>query len=182
MTKELEVKILNIDMDLMEEKIISLGGTLIGKEHQINTIIDSNLRPIKSYTDAYLRIRETNDILSNNSSVTLTLKKNINNEGLRENIELNTDIENKEIMLSILKELGFDKITEGYKKRVSYAFENARIDLDRWDEKTYPYPYMEIEVENKEHLDRIIKLLGIDKANISTKSIVELRKEIGLLE
>lgn len=180
MAKELEVKVLNIDIDLIEEKILSLGGTLISKEHQINTIIDSNKRPIKSFTDAYLRIRETNDMLTKNSSVTLTLKKNISNEGLRENIELNTDIENKEIMLLILKELGFDKITEGYKKRVSYAFENARIDLDIWDEKTYPYPYLEIEVENKEDLHKITKLLGIHESNISTKSIIELRKDVGL--
>lgn len=180
MTKELEVKVLNIDLKEIEEKIISLGGRILSHEHQVNTIIDSSERPIKTYLDAYLRIRETEDIISNTSSTTLTLKKNLKNESMRENIELNTNIEDKDTMLQILKDLGFDKIIEGFKTRISYVLEGARLDLDRWDEKTYPYPYMEIEVENKEKLEKIIELLDIIEDNISTKSIVELRKELSL--
>ncbi|MBC8589416.1 class IV adenylate cyclase [Paratissierella segnis] len=180
MTKELEVKVLNMDLNDIEEKIVSLGGRILAKEHQVNTLIDSSKTPIKTYLDAYFRIRETHDILSNTSTVTLTLKKNIKNECIRENIELNTNIEDKDVMLEILKDLGFDKVVEGFKTRISYELEGARLDLDRWDEKTYPYPYMEIEVENKEDLDRLINLLAIDNDNVSTKSIVELREEIGL--
>ena len=54
MERELEVKILGIDLDEMEKKIISLGGVLIGKEKQINTLIDSTESPIKTKVDAYL--------------------------------------------------------------------------------------------------------------------------------
>lgn len=179
MTKELEVKVLNIDLKEIEQKIFSLGGKLLAKENQVNTMIDSCKRPIKTFLDAYLRIRETNDILSNTSTITLTLKKNIKNDSIRENIELNTNIEDKDAMLEILKDLGFDKVLEGFKKRISYELEGARLDLDRWDEKIYPYPYMEIEVENTEDLKKIINLLDIDSSNVSTKSIAELREEIG---
>jgi adenylate cyclase class 2 len=178
MTKELEVKILDIDVDYMEKKIMELGGTLLSKELQVNTLIDSNIRPIKSYLDAYLRIRETKDLLNNKESTTLTLKKNIKNTHMRENIELNSKIESKEVVLEILKDLGFDKIEVGHKKRTSYEFKGARIDIDIWDEKTYPYPYMEIEVENKETLDLVVEMLGIKADQISTKSIVELRDEL----
>lgn len=180
MIKELEVKVLNIDLEEMENKIIELGGILIGKEHQINTIIDSSEKPIKSYIDAYLRIRETKDVLKQNKYTTLTLKKNIKNKSLRENIELDTDIEDKDMMLSILKELGFDKTVEGFKERTSYILGNARIELDRWDMGTYPYPYMEIEVDSEKTLEETIRILNIEKKNISTKSIMELRKEVGL--
>ena len=166
MVKELEVKVLNMDLNIVEEKIVKLGGKKLSEEFQINTLVDSYERPIKSYLDAYLRIRQTKDVLNNNESITLTLKKNIKNNDLRENIELNTEISDKDTMLQILKDLGFDKI------------EGARIDLDIWDEKTYPYPYMEIEVENKEALDNIIRILEIPLENISKKSIVELRAEL----
>lgn len=178
MVKELEVKILNIDLDEMEKQIISLGGKLIAKEVQVNTLIDSTNKPIKESINAYLRLRETKDLLNNKSDITLTLKKIISTDGLRENIEMNSEVENKEAILQIFNELGYDLLEEGYKERKSYELYNARFDLDIWDEKTYPYPYMEIEVESQEDLDKIIKLLHISKENISTKSIMELKKEL----
>lgn len=178
MVKELEVKILNIDLEEMEKLIISLGGTLIAKEVQVNTLIDSTERPIKESINAYLRLRETKDLLNNKSDMTLTLKKIISTEGLRENIEMNSRVDNKEAILNIFKELGYDILEEGYKERKSYNLHNARFDLDIWDEKTYPFPYMEIEVESQEALDKIIQLLGISETNISTKSIMELKSEL----
>lgn len=180
MVKELEVKVLNMDINILEEKILESGGVLLTKEVQVNTLIDSNNKPIKSYLDAYLRIRESKNLLSNETNTTLTLKKNIKNRDLRENIELNTNIEDKDTMLQILADLGFDNISVGQKERTSYKLNNARIDLDRWDSGTYPYPYMEIEVENKEELENVIRILEIPIENISTKSIVELRNELNL--
>lgn len=181
MEKEVEVKVLGLDIKEIEKDIINLGGKLIAEEEQINTLIDSKARPIKSYLDAYLRIRETKDILNGESSITLTLKKNVKLKGVRENIELNTKIDNKDTMLEILKDLGFDDIEIGYKKRKSYEFKEARFDFDTWDEKTYPFPYMEIEVKDIKHLNEITNLLKIPQENISTKSIVELRKELNLI-
>ena len=54
----------------------------------------------------------------------------------------------------------------------------ARLDFDRWDEDFYPYPYLEIEVKNEEHLTQIINKLGIRKDQISTESISELRLKL----
>ncbi|HLS53906.1 MAG TPA: class IV adenylate cyclase [Tissierellaceae bacterium] len=181
MEKELEVKVLGLDLEKIEKRIIKLGGKLIAEEKQVNTLIDSKDRPIKSFTDAYLRIRETKDLLNKEERVTLTLKKNISLAGVRENHEFNTEVEDKEVMLAILKELGFDKIEVGYKDRRSYQLMEARIDLDKWDEKTYPYPYLEIEVEDLKQLNEICSILKIPRENISTKSIVELRKELNLI-
>lgn len=180
MVKELEVKVLNVDIEDVENKLNSLGAKLISKEVQINTLFDSNDKPIKSYMDAYLRIRESKDLIKDSEEVTLTLKKNIKNKDLRENIELNTKIEDKDIMLQILSDLGFSKISVGYKERTSYLLEGARIDLDTWDKETYPKPYMEVEVESTDQLYHILNILEIDRDNISTKSIVELRRELNL--
>lgn len=109
------------------------------------------------------------------------MKKNINRKDIRENIELNTNISDKKVMLEILENLGYYMLQEGFKERKSYILNDVRLDLDKWDDLTYPYPYMEIEVNNKEDLNNIIKLLDIPKESISTKSIVELRKEANLL-
>ena len=181
MERELEVKVLGVDLGEMEQKVVSLGGKLIGEEKQINTLVDSTDRPIKGYVDAYLRIRETKDLLSHEENIVFTLKKSIDNNELRDNIELTTEIKDKEMMLEILKNLGFDKIEVGYKDRKSYAFLDARLDFDQWDKDTYPFPYMEIEVKDIKHLNEITKALNIPQENISTKSIVQLRKELKLV-
>lgn len=178
MTRELEVKILNIDPEEMEKKIVSLGGRLVAREKQTNTLIDSSERPIKSHMDAYLRIRETKEILSETRSTVLTLKKNFKNRTVRENIELNIDIGDRETMLELLENLGYDRISIGYKERTSYTLMGARLDIDVWDGATYPYPYMEIEVDSEEALKKIVELLEISEDNISRLSIVELKNKL----
>lgn len=179
--RELEVKILNIDLNQMEEKIKKLGGKLIAKEVQVNTLIDSKDKYIEKNLDSYLRIRETKSILEDNIKYTLTMKKNVEREAIRENIETNIDISDREAMIKLLENLGYFVYQEGYKERTSYILEGARLDLDTWDKDTYPYPYMEIEVKNQDDLEQMINKLSISKENISTKSILELRKELNTL-
>lgn len=178
MEKELEVKVLGIDVKVIEDKILRLGGVLIADEEQINTLIDSQDKPIKSYLDGYLRIRETKDLIRGNKKTELTLKKNLQNSELRENEELNTLLESKDTMLLIFKSLGFTNISVGFKHRKSYSFMKGRIDIDIWDKDTYPDPYIEIEVKDKDDLSDIIGALGIDKDSVSRLSIIELKERL----
>lgn len=179
--RELEVKVLNIDLAELESKIRELGAVYLGKEFQTNTLIDTEENFIENELDAYMRIRETKFLSSGETSITLTMKKNINREGIRENIEINTDISDKNAMLEILKSLGYCVKEEGTKERTSYKLGNIRFDLDSWDSGTYPYPYMEIEVEKEEDLKGIMEKLNISMEKVSTKSIVELRREANLI-
>lgn len=178
MAKEIEVKILNVDLDEMEKRLVDIGAKLISKEYQINIIFDSRDNYIENNLNSYLRIRETKNLLTDEVKVNLTLKKNISKDGARENLEVTTEIDDKQSMIYILKDLKYEVIEEGYKNRISYIYENIRFDLDKWDKNTYPYPYMEIEVEKKEDLEKASNLLNIDKDNISTKSIMELKEEL----
>lgn len=178
MTKELEIKVLNIDVEEIQERILSLGGELISVEEQVNTLLDNIEKPIKSYMDAYLRIRETKELLSNEEKITLTLKKKLSNEALRENMEYNVNLEGKDTMLEILRNLGFKVVEVGHKERKSYKLKNSRLDIDTWDERIYPYPYMEIEVESERDLEELIDLLEIPRDKISRLSIVELQQKL----
>lgn len=179
--KELEVKILNIDLEEMENKLKELGAELIAKESQVNTLIDSGENYIENKLNSYLRIRESKSALKGTSKLTLTMKESIDREGVRENLETNIDISDREEMIYLLDKLGYQVKDIGKKERTSYLLKGVRFDLDRWDKKTYPDPYMEIEVNNEDELENMIQILEIDKKNISTKSILELRKEKNLL-
>ena len=180
MDKELEVKVLSIDKSEMERRLLDIGAHLIAREHQKNYLIDSKDRRIQENDSSYLRLRETLDLETKEIKLTLTLKQNISKELMRENIEVNTEIEDKEALLYIFNILGYEVLEEGFKERISYKYEDIRFDIDTWDELTDTYTYMEIEVGKEEDLKKAIKILNIDKKDVSTKSIVELRKDLGI--
>lgn len=180
MSRELEVKVLNIDKDKIEKQLINLGATLLAKEYQVNTTLDTKDYKIQRNNKSYLRIRETRDLLNDEVNYTITLKENISRTNVRENIEIETKIEDKKPLLYILNSLDVQVVHEGCKERNSYVYDDIRFDLDTWDKGTYPYPYMEIEVKKEEDLDKAIELLDIDEKNISIKSIMELREDLGL--
>lgn len=178
MANELEVKVLNINKDEIEEKLISIGAKYLSKEKQINTIIDTKERDVEKNLGSYLRIRETENLDTGEIKTIFTLKENISKEGIRENIEANTFISNKRTLIYILNKLGFEVVEEGYKERISYIYDDIRFDIDTWNEETYPYPYMEIEVKNEEDLNKAIELLNINEEQVTTKSIFDLKNDL----
>ena len=114
MERELEVKVLGIDLDEMEKRIVSLGGKLIAKEKQTNTLIDSRDRPIKAYIDAYLRIRETKDLIGHEENIVFTLKKSID----KSINSLNRNTQEIEAVLNTLTEVDKDTISPNDKKEL----------------------------------------------------------------
>lgn len=180
MEKELEVKVLNIDKDEIQKKLSNVGASLMKREEQINYLLDSKDNSIQCKNNSYLRLRETKDLDTNQTKHILTLKENVSKDGIRENVEISSEIEDKKALLYIMEVLGYDVIQKGFKERTSYIYDGIRFDIDTWDENTYPYTYMEIEVKSEDDLIKAIKLLDIDQKNISTKSIVELREDLGL--
>lgn len=178
---EIEVKILGINIQEMEKKLVELGAKLIKKEKQINTVYDNEAGEISGVdSKTYLRIREKEDLLNNTNKNTLTLKKLISDEGSRKSEEINVSIDSKENMDKILSKVGVLPTRQGFKERISYELKGIIFDIDKWDENTYPDPYMEIEAKSEKDLNEAIEFLEIKPEQISTKSITELRVEKGL--
>jgi len=174
--KEKEVKVLNIDKEKIEKKLIKIDSKLVKDEFQYNYIFDKEDRYLKNEHQGYLRIRRTTAD-NKNEKIELTLKRNISKENIRENIENNLNIDNVEEGIKILGILGYKLIHKGIKHRKSYKYEGILFEIDTWDKETYPYTYLEIEVEKEENLEKALELLDIDKKNITKKSIEELREE-----
>lgn len=178
---EIELKVLNINKKEIIKKLEKLGAKIISDEQQINTIYDDKKGTISSLnTRSYMRIRETNDKIRRLEKSTFTFKKLITDNGIRKSEEINVSIDSKDNLEKILSYLGFYKKHMGKKHRISYELENIRFDIDEWDKETYPYPYLEIESDDEIAIQKIIKTLNIKEEDISTKSITELRREIGL--
>lgn len=175
--EEKEVKVLNINKEEIEKKLIEAGAVLIKDENQINIRFDTENNFLKKSYNGYLRVRTTNNLLDNTVSNTLTLKRNVNNDKFRLNEELETEISNCEETIKILELLGYKAKSPGYKHRKSYKFNNIIFEIDTWDKDTYPKPYLEIELTCEEDLEKAIELLNLDRTQITTKSIGELKKD-----
>lgn len=172
---EIEVKILNIDVKEFELKLKSVGAKLISIEEQVNIRIDSTTHPISNYTDGYLRIRKSKNLITGEEDIVITFKEQSITSGVRKSLEHTSEIGDVDTILDILKLIGYDIIDFGSKKRTSYEYKNNRFDIDIWDEETYPYPYVEVESTSAEKLHEILKELKVSEENISTKSIADLK-------
>jgi len=175
--KEREVKVLNIDKDEIERKLINIGARLIKDENQINYRFDTEDGYLKKTYNGYLRIRVTKNLSNGETKNTLTFKKSLKRNTLRINEETETEISDWESAAKIIELLGYKQKRPGYKHRKSYSYDNIIFEIDTWDEDTYSKPYLEIEMSKEEDLERAITLLDLDRSQVTTKPIDELSKE-----
>jgi adenylate cyclase class 2 len=175
--REKEVKVLNIDKEAIEKKLVDMGAVLVKDENQINYRFDTNDYFLKKNYNGYLRIRIIKNNLSGETKSTMTFKRSIKRDSLRVNEEINTDISDWESAAKIIELLGYEQKRPGYKHRRSYMYENILFEIDTWDEQTYTKPYLEIEVTSDEELEKAIAMLNLDRNQITTKPIDELRKD-----
>ena len=174
MHREIEVKVLNIDADNIEEKLIALGAKEVSHEFQTNYTFSPKE---DEFTNGYLRIRETK-FIDDSKKIELTFKEAEDSDDFRVNKEYTVNIDSISMMTKILNQLGVFLEFKGEKERKSYSYKGQRFDIDIWDKNTYPDPYMEIEFTNMDKIDEVLDDLGIDKVNVTTKSISELRENL----
>lgn len=175
MQREIEVKVLGIKVDEAIKKLESLGAEKIGEELQKNYTFGPNYE--EDFKTGYLRIRETYKD-SKREKIELTFKEMQNDEDVRINNEFTTHIDSVSMMITILKKIGIKLKYEGSKERISYRYKGQRFDIDTWDKKTYPEPYMEIEFTNQTKIEDILDELNIDREKVTTKSISDLISEL----
>lgn len=175
MHREIEVKVLNIDVDEIQKKLLDKGAVKISSEYQTNyTYVPKD----KEFENGYLRIRER--IVDGKKEPTeLTFKEYAKSrKDVRVNDEYTTEISSASNMAKILEELGVVEQYKGEKERISYSYKGQRFDIDIWDKSIYPQPYMEIEFTNVDLMDEIIEDLEIKKDNVTNDSINDLIEKI----
>lgn len=175
MEREIEVKVLNIDVDEIQKTLVDKGAEKISSEYQTNyTYVPES----GEFENGYLRIRER--IVDGKKLPTeITFKENApTDRNVRVNNEYTSKISSTTSMSKILKEIGLVEQYKGEKERISYSYRGQRFDIDIWDKGTYPEPYMEIEFTNVDLMDDIIDDLGIDRKNVSNDTITELIEKL----
>ena len=89
--------------------------------------------------------------------------------------ELEIEVSNFENTNKILNELGYIPRNYQENKRITYILDNVEIDIDTWP--LIP-TYVELEDNNKESIDELIKKLNISKDDITTFDVTSIYEEI----
>lgn len=176
MAKELETRIIDIDVDSMREKLKSLGAKMIKSENQINDIYDfEDGRLLKD--KGYARIRTVNDLINSKEIIFMTTKKMLSQGKFKEMEENEVIVDNKNMAEGIFKSLGL-KLHQSIKKyRESYEILDGLVEIDINDKEFCPFPYIEIETSSEESLQNILDLIGYTMEDTTSKTIYQLIDE-----
>ena len=160
--KELETRIVDIDVDDIREKLLSLGGKKVKSEDQVNEIYDFEDGRLLS-AKGYARIRTVTDRLSNKEITFMTTKKMLSQDTFK------VMEENETIIMDA--EMG---------RRESYELENALVEIDINDKSFCPFPYIEIETDSIENLEKVVTSLGYTLEDTTSQTIYDILAERGI--
>ena len=172
--EEIEVKFLNIDPVLIEEKLVDLGAEKTFEKIYRRRVFDHpDLR--LNNRGAFVRLRDEGD------KITLTFKQRLgvkthdgktNDKGMEE-IEVNvSDFEKTAVLL---KKIGLEEKFYEENRRIRYQLGDIEFDIDFWP---LLEPYLEIEAPSWGKIDEAIKLLRLDpkdKKIFSTYQVYQLK-------
>ncbi len=121
--EETEVKILGVNREQIEGKLVSFGASKIFEGDMITLFLDFQGK-ISSAIDGVLRLRKTQD------TVELTYKKVQANKTIKIAQEYTVQVSDLEATLKILEAIGLCVKQRMEKHRVSYKLSDARFDFD----------------------------------------------------
>ena len=157
LVKEVEVKIVDIDRQMVEARLSSLGATKTLDADEETLFFDFPGKPI-SQAKNLLRLRRIKD------RTTLTFKKFVENDLAKVRVEHEVSVSEFEPVRSILESLGLKVILRMIKHRTSYTLGNGvAVDIDKYAGKYSHIPtLLEIEGEDIATIHAHAKLLGFE--------------------
>ena len=179
--KEIETRIINIDVDLIRLNLLSINAKKVKVENQINNIYDFPGRKLLN-AKGYARVRIVENMLTNKTHYYMTTKKLISQENYKimeeHEIEINNSEEGKNIFIS----LGLELVQSIKKYRESYKYKDTLIEIDVNEKSFCPFPYLEIEGSTEAEILEVIILLGYTLKDTTSKSIYEILAQKGALK
>ena len=167
MKTEFEVRILNIDINEMINKCMSIGADFSGVFFQNRYVYDFN-PPING---KWIRLR------NNGHKTTLAVKmiKDLKIDGTKEVEIIVSDFYETNILLN---ELGY--IPRNYQEnfRIEFCINGVTLDIDKWPSLN---PYIEIEGFDEKSVYNMVELLGFSQDEVTTLDVDTLYRNVGII-
>lgn len=177
--REIETRIIDIDIDEIRDKLICIGASKVKQENQINKIYDFSDKRLLA-EKGYARIRIVEDELNNKTLYYMTTKKLISQEKYKVMEESEVIISDAFEGENIFEALGLQLIQSIKKYRESYKYKDTLIEIDINDKSFCPFPYIEIETNYEEQLKEVVTLLGYTMEDTTSKTIYEILQNKGI--
>jgi adenylate cyclase class 2 len=157
--KEIEVKILEVDRDALEARLVILGAEKIFDGPMHGFIFDDEERSIKK-SGKLIRLRKEGD------KVILALKIKNDSKRAKSAEELEVEVDDFDTMKVIIENMGLNVIHDLKKHRVEYEVDDVRFAFDKYEGDYSHIPeFLEIEAEDEDILFRYVKLLGFSESD-----------------
>lgn len=166
MKTEFEVRILDVNVSELVERLEKVGAKFINNYNQKRYIYD--FKPVQN--GKWVRLR------TDGEKTTLTIKE-IKNDGIAGTKELEIEVNDIEKTNLILEELGYKARSYQENKRTRYIYNNIEIDIDTWPKIP---TYVEFEGQSEEELIRFVEMLGFTKDDLVTFGVSKIYKHYGL--
>lgn len=176
---ELETRIVDIDVDNIRDILTLNNAEKVKSEDQVNDIYDFEDGRLLA-KKGYARIRTIEDRLNKRTIYYMTTKKMISQNKFKVMEENEVIIDNKEMGEGIFKSFGLILKESNKKYRESYKIFDSLVEIDINDKNFCPFPYIEIETNSEEKLDKIVKLLGYTIEDTTSQTIYEILSERGI--
>jgi len=165
---EIEVKILEINREAVEKKLIALGARKIFDDEIHAIYYDLQDNGLKK-TGKMLRLRK-----EGNKTI-LTAKLHAENASAKEREEHEVEVSRFEDMRTVLESLGYTPWLEMQKHRTSYELEGTHVELDHYSgQHDYIPEFLEIEGRDIEAIRSCAKALGFSRLDCRPWDVTEL--------
>jgi predicted adenylyl cyclase CyaB len=165
--QEIEVKILDINREMIENKLTSLGAIKVFDDDILTLFLDTQNSQIRKRKDV-LRLRKVKN------TVELTYKEVQANQSVKVAEEYTVQVSDLEAMLKIFQALGLSPTQKMQKHRTSYSVGDVRFDIDKYSGEFGFIPEF-LEIEGPvEDIKKYVKALGYQEKDCLPWSTDEL--------
>ncbi len=167
---EKEVKILEIDQQVVKQKLEALGAQVIFDGMMDATFYDYPDSALE-HKDQLLRLRKEGD------ETELVFKQKKYMDNYRDNQEISVKVEDYEKMKKIFETIGLHPTKVTRKHRIEYKLDKVKIAIDTYHDHMRHIPtFMEIEGKEEAAIFKYAKTLGFSEKDFcrwSTKELAE---------
>ncbi len=174
--EEIEVKFLEIDIDILKNKLKSLGATFMGSFDYKRKAYDFADRSLAE-KNAWVRLRDEGDRVVLTYKQRFGIEKDILQGGGMKEVE--TIVSDFVITDEFLSSIGMIQKFYEENKRERYILDNVEIDIDTWP--MIP-PYVELEGSTWNAVEAVSKKLGFDWSKHFKCSTMQIYEKYGINE
>jgi len=170
MPLEIEVKLKVDSHEPVRARLRELGAICVGRVLEMNHIFDRSDGSLRR-SGCGLRVRSCQVLDGEGPSPSLTYKGPRHPGPLKKREEIETQIEDPRAVLELLAALDFVEAVRFEKRRETWTFDDATIELD---DVPHLGTYVEIEGRDEDHVRRVQEAVGLNQHTTEPQSYITL--------